>query len=421
MPDKTDRLLAQMRRDAKPLFKSGTEELHLPNHSGDHSRGKVNTTPVNATDIANKAYVDSQAGGSVEIGDLPITGGSAGMQYTLNEAETSMELALASKYINARNTSGSTISKGAPVYISGWNAGQLAIEIDLADADNASAMPAVGLAYEDIPNNSNGRVIMLGNTVGIVDTSSFSVGDQIYVSTTPGTLTNTKPTGATEQIQKIGTVGRSHASAGQLTIVGAGRSNDVPNSIPYTKLASGTDGELITWDASGNIAAVSTGSSGQVLTSNGAGAAPTFQAAGGGDPPQSVHWTYAQSFTVVAGTWTRNINSGCYYCGFIENTTDAQNDSISFKRTFESGTYTIITHFHRTTASGIMHIYVDSTQIATVDMYGTSTNNIEDEQTGLTINASGAVTVELKAETKNGSSSAYNIRPYHIEFQRTGA
>jgi hypothetical protein len=39
---------------------------------------------------------------------------------------------------------------------------------------------------------------------------------------------------------------------------------------------------LITWDASGNPATVAVGTSGHVLTSNGAGAAPTFQAAGGG-------------------------------------------------------------------------------------------------------------------------------------------
>ena len=52
--------------------------------------------------------------------------------------------------------------------------------------------------------------------------------------------------------------------------------------VPIAKLADGTDGELISWDASGNIATVAAGTSGQVLTSNGAGAAPTFQTSGGG-------------------------------------------------------------------------------------------------------------------------------------------
>ena len=52
-------------------------------------------------------------------------------------------------------------------------------------------------------------------------------------------------------------------------------------AIGIAKLADGTDGELITWNASGVIAAVAVGNADQVLTSNGAGAAPTFQAAAG--------------------------------------------------------------------------------------------------------------------------------------------
>ena len=50
-------------------------------------------------------------------------------------------------------------------------------------------------------------------------------------------------------------------------------------------MASGTAGNLITYDESGNPAAVATGTATHVLTSNGAGLAPTFQAAtgGGGD------------------------------------------------------------------------------------------------------------------------------------------
>jgi len=50
------------------------------------------------------------------------------------------------------------------------------------------------------------------------------------------------------------------------------------NAVGLAQMAGGTDGNLITYDASGDPAHVATGSSGQVLTSNGAGAAPTFQA-----------------------------------------------------------------------------------------------------------------------------------------------
>ena len=48
------------------------------------------------------------------------------------------------------------------------------------------------------------------------------------------------------------------------------------DSVTLAKMAPGTDGNIISYDASGNPVAVATGSSGQVLTSAGAGAPPTF-------------------------------------------------------------------------------------------------------------------------------------------------
>ena len=52
--------------------------------------------------------------------------------------------------------------------------------------------------------------------------------------------------------------------------------------LPLSDLRAGTAGNLITYDASGNPAAVATGTVGQVLTSGGAGVAPTMQDAPGG-------------------------------------------------------------------------------------------------------------------------------------------
>jgi hypothetical protein len=59
--------------------------------------------------------------------------------------------------------------------------------------------------------------------------------------------------------------------------------------IPLTQMVDGTDGNLFTYDANGNPVAVATGTSGQVLTSNGAGAAPTFQAGQAGSIVQTTH------------------------------------------------------------------------------------------------------------------------------------
>ena len=49
------------------------------------------------------------------------------------------------------------------------------------------------------------------------------------------------------------------------------------NAVTLAKMASGTDGNIISYDASGNPVAIATGSDGQVLTSTGAGSPPAFE------------------------------------------------------------------------------------------------------------------------------------------------
>ena len=54
------------------------------------------------------------------------------------------------------------------------------------------------------------------------------------------------------------------------------------NAITLAKMAGGTDGNLISFDTSGNPVAVATGNDGQVLTSSGSGAVCAFEDAAGG-------------------------------------------------------------------------------------------------------------------------------------------
>ena len=135
----------------------------------------------------------------------------------------------------ALNNTGSTITKGSAVYVSGHTT-----ETQVADADNTSAasMPAFGIVSDDILNGATGTIVIGGEVSGI-NTSAFSVGDELFVGTA-GALTATKPTG-TALIQKIAKVTKAAAS-GELLVTGAGRSNDLPN-LP--------DGNIWIGDASG--------------------------------------------------------------------------------------------------------------------------------------------------------------------------
>jgi len=60
------------------------------------------------------------------------------------------------------------------------------------------------------------------------------------------------------------------------------------DAITLAKMAPGTDGNIISYDASGNPVAIATGNDGQVLTSTGAGSPPAFEASSVCKPYYSV-------------------------------------------------------------------------------------------------------------------------------------
>src|SRR3546814_5253376 len=86
-------------------------------------------------------------------------------------------------YVSARNTTGATILNGRPVRITG-GLGTNAL-VGLANGTGG----VVGVATEDIPNNTTGRITTFG-VVNDIDTSAFNDGDTIYASAT-GTLSTT--------------------------------------------------------------------------------------------------------------------------------------------------------------------------------------------------------------------------------------
>ena len=128
---------------------------------------------------------------------------------------------------SARKDSAGTIAKGSAVHLAGFNPSGF-IEVEEADADDPTKMPAIGLAETDLTNSSTGLVILVGELTDF-DTTGFAFGNDLFVSTTPGVLTATKPTGNSTQIQKVAEVSRVHVSQGVVEVFGAGRTNDLPN------------------------------------------------------------------------------------------------------------------------------------------------------------------------------------------------
>lgn len=137
--------------------------------------------------------------------------------YDIGPAATIIEL--------VRNETGSPIARGTPVAIVGYASSRPLVAP--ADANDPTRMPAIGLAYEQIPDGSNGSVVAIG-IAKQVDTSTYTVGQTLYVSTTPGVLTATPPTGETGLIQNIGKVTQVGVN-GRVLVLGPGRTNAVPN------------------------------------------------------------------------------------------------------------------------------------------------------------------------------------------------
>ena len=154
------------------------------------------------------------------------TAGTATYASSSGSSDTALSL-----IISVKNSTGITIPSGSVVCFDNSVAtpsGNV-IPVKLADNNGTDSMPGVGITTSAILDGSEGAAIMFGKASGF-DTSTFSTGDVLYVSDTPGEFTTTKPNGV-KYIQRIGIVVKVHASNGSLEIFGAGRVNDVPTPL----------------------------------------------------------------------------------------------------------------------------------------------------------------------------------------------
>jgi hypothetical protein len=129
-------------------------------------------------------------------------------------------------YEVVKNVSGTTLYKGTPVHATGSGTSGNLVGIIAASASNPATMPATLVLNEDLADGDEGYAIISGLIQG-VDTSTFESGQVIYVGENSG-YTNVKPTGS-NLIQNLGIVTKIHPSNGAGIVLGAGRSNDVPN------------------------------------------------------------------------------------------------------------------------------------------------------------------------------------------------
>ena len=143
-------------------------------------------------------------------------------------------------------------------------------------------------------------------------------GTDFTVDGTTLTFTTAPPNASNNVVVQFFTVGSVQEVADNAIT----QAKMADNAIGLAELAGGTDGNLITFDASGDPAFVATGSDGQVLTSAGAGAAPAFEALPAGSGWGFVELVTASSSATVTFT---GIATGYDYMVTYHNVAPATN------------------------------------------------------------------------------------------------
>ena len=173
-------------------------------------------------------------------------------------------------YIQVRNDEGTTISAGTPLYSKGEIGGSNRILVGIADGDDATRMPCIGIAVADMNTTSTKDNFAI--TQGVYNTNltgytGLSVGDIMYVSVL-GTLATLKPTGETGLIQNIGIVLRTNGTVCQGLLVSCiGRTNEVPNLDQNALFIGNASNQAVATDAPmvGLITAADAGAAKAVL------------------------------------------------------------------------------------------------------------------------------------------------------------
>ena len=158
-------------------------------------------------------------GGSSEsiqdiVGNMFTDATNYGVDATYNDSLGTISLEGRALFLHVYNDTGSTLSKGKAVYVTGYDSTTGLPEVSLADNTAAASAEAIGLVYTDIASATSGKALVSG-WFEEVNTLSYSVGDRLYLSTS-GNLTATEP-GAGAESQFMATVLEA-ATAGQLLV-----------------------------------------------------------------------------------------------------------------------------------------------------------------------------------------------------------
>lgn len=175
--------------------------------------GNLDASSFNITNVDNLSF-DTTPDNPGGVGTLVWDDGEGTLKLGLKGGEVSLQLGQENVAL-CYNGTGSTIANGSVVYISGAQGQRPSIALADADTESTSSK-TFGIATEDIANGAEGFVATFGIVNGL-NTSAFTAGQALWLSSTAGQLTNIKPSAPTHAVF-VGYCLHVNASSGRVFV-----------------------------------------------------------------------------------------------------------------------------------------------------------------------------------------------------------
>jgi hypothetical protein len=153
------------------------------------------------------------------VGTSPIsTTGTTAITVSIDQTVITANSATNAEVIRTyvKNTSGSAMTKGQAVYVSGATGTNVTIVLSTATTEVQSSK-TLGLLAQDLENNAFGYVIESGLLVGI-DTSAATAGQTVWLGNTPGSRVYGAPPAEPSHSVYLGVVARSNVNNGEILV-----------------------------------------------------------------------------------------------------------------------------------------------------------------------------------------------------------
>ena len=212
-------------------YTANSDFLNVPGGIATADFLKFDTTATNTPEVAKLNW--NADDGTLEFG---LKGGQVVLQVGQEQVQ------------RIYNNTGSTLVSGQIVYVTGSQGNRLTVALASASSE-ATSTRTFGIVTETILNETEGFIATSGLVRGL-NTSSFAEGSVLWLGTSAGTYTTTRPAAPNHGVL-VGFVVRQHANVGSVFVhIANGYELDELHNV---LIASKQDGQALVYEASSGL------------------------------------------------------------------------------------------------------------------------------------------------------------------------